>query len=270
MSNFCRALLDSGSQINLVTNACRAKLRLALETSDSRLALETSFTVAGTGKIAPSGKCKIQLQITKITVLVVKEELTLPLPSVKFDKPINFPELSLADSNFNVPSDIDILIGAELYESFRTGKTIKRGDLHFTSTAFGYVVSGPIITKSNGSPIRNHIMTQDDCLQKFCEKEEIPFSPENTWTKEEQECSKHYDETTTRQSDGRFVVEMLFKKPTPEFVDSFKQATRRFETQEWRLQRNLGVKEQYKAFIKDMGHLGEVPPDELDNGRENH
>ena len=32
---FCRALLESGSQINLMTNACRAKLRLALETSDS-------------------------------------------------------------------------------------------------------------------------------------------------------------------------------------------------------------------------------------------
>ena len=33
------------------------------------------------------------------------------------------------------------------------------------------------------------------------------------------------------------------------------------------------VKEQYKAFIKefeDMGHLEEVPPDELENGCENH
>ena len=118
----------------------------------------------------------------------------------------------------------------------------------------------------------NHIMTQDDCLQKFWETEEIPFSPENTWTKEERECSKHYDETTTRQSDCRFVVEMPFKKPTPAFGDSFKQARQHFEAQERRLQRNPGVKEQYKAFIKefeDMGHL-EVPPDELDNGCENH
>ena len=44
------------------------------------------------------------------------------------------------------------------------------------------------------------------------------------------------------------------------------------EAQE-RLQRNPGVKEQYKAFIKefeDMGHVEEVPPNELDNGCENH
>ena len=61
--------------------------------------------------------------------------------------------------------------------------------------------------------------------------------------------------------------------PTPAFGDSFKQARLRFEAQERRLQRNPGVKEQYKAFIKefeDMGHLEEVPPDELDNGCENH
>ena len=268
---FCRALLYSGSHINLMTNACRAKLGLALENSDS------SFTVAGTGQIAPSGKCKIQLPIKDSIIttpaLVVKGGLTMPLPSVEFDRPIDLPKLPLADSKFNIPSEIDILIGAELYESLRTGKTIKHGDLLFTSTAFGYVVSGPIKTKSKGSPIVNHIMTQDDCLQNFWETEEIPFSPENTWTKEERECSKHYDETTTRQSDGRFVVEMPFKKPTPAFGDSFKQARLRFEAQERRLQRNPGVKEQYKAFIKefeDMGHLEEVPPDELDNGCENH
>ena len=66
---------------------------------------------------------------------------------------------------------------------------------------------------------------------------------------------------------------MPFKKPTPAFGDSFRQARQRFEAQERRLQRKPGVKEQYKAFIKefeDMGHLQEVPPDELDNACENH
>ena len=61
-------------------------------------------------------------------------------------------------------------------------------------------------------------MTQDDCLQKFWETQEIPFSPKTTWTKQEQECSTHYDETTTRQGDGRFEVEKPFKKPTPALV----------------------------------------------------
>ena len=37
----CRALLDSGSQMNLITNSCRSRLGLNLERSDA------SFTVAG-------------------------------------------------------------------------------------------------------------------------------------------------------------------------------------------------------------------------------
>ena len=56
---------------------------------------------------------------------MVKGGLTLPLPSVDFDRPIDLPKLPLADSKFNIPSEIDILIGAELYESLQTGKTIK-------------------------------------------------------------------------------------------------------------------------------------------------
>ena len=44
-----------------------------------------------------------------------------------------------------------------------------------------------------------------------------------------QECSKQYDETTTRQSDGHFVVKMPFKKPTPAFGESFKQARQRLK-----------------------------------------
>ena len=59
----CRSPLDSASQIDLMTNASRAKLGLALENSDS------SFTVAGTGQIAPSGKvcynCESRTQLSR-------------------------------------------------------------------------------------------------------------------------------------------------------------------------------------------------------------
>ena len=66
-------------------------------------------------------------------------------------------------------------------------------------------------------------MTPDDCLQKFWLTEELPSPPKNNFTIE-QDCSKHYDETTTLADDGRFVVKMHFIKPTPKIGDSFKQA----------------------------------------------
>ena len=64
-----------------------------------------------------------------------------------------------------------------------------------------------------------------------------------------------------------------FINPTPKLGDLFRQAKQRFEAQETRLQWNPVVKEQYKAFIRDfedMGHIGFVPPEEMDNSCEIH
>ena len=122
MSFKCRALLDSGSQINLITNSCRSRLGLNLERSNSQ------FTVAGTAQMSSMGKSTIVLQVNdllmKTSATVVQGKLTLPLPAVKFEKPVDVPKVKLADPNFNQPAEIDMIIGAQLYESLRNGKTI--------------------------------------------------------------------------------------------------------------------------------------------------
>ena len=73
----CRALLDSGSQINLNTNSCRSKLGLKLEGSNAH------YSVAGTAQMSSMGKSNVTLQIKdmqmKIPATVVKGKLTLPL-----------------------------------------------------------------------------------------------------------------------------------------------------------------------------------------------
>ena len=111
-----RTLLDSGSQINLMTNASRIKLGITMQNSDS------SFTVAGSGQVSMSGKTKIQGYNHDDPGDSSERGITLPLPSMKFDKPINLPKLRLTDPNFNIPSDILVIIGAELYKSHGSGK----------------------------------------------------------------------------------------------------------------------------------------------------
>ena len=107
----CRALLDSGSQLNLITNSCRSKLGLKLEGSNAQ------YSVAGTAQMSSMGKSNVTLQIKdmqmKIPATVVKGKLTLPLPAVKFEKPFDLPKVP----NFNQPAEIDMIIGAQLYES---------------------------------------------------------------------------------------------------------------------------------------------------------
>ena len=169
----CRALLDCGSQINLITNSCRSRLGLNLERS------EASFTVAGAAQMTSMGTSQIEFQADKSTIkttaTVVRGKITLPLPAVSFQKPMDLPKVKLADPSFNQSAEIDMLLGAQLYESLRRGKTVEHAGLHLVETVFGYVATG--VTKTNNivqpSPIVNHIMHQDKHLQKFWETEEI-------------------------------------------------------------------------------------------------
>ena len=160
--------------------------------------------------------------------------------------------MKLADPNFNIPSDIEIIIGAEIYESLRIRKFVKHGNLRLINSVFGYDVS-TINSKNNNSPAVSHILTPDDCLRNFWLTEEMPLSPKNNWTQKAQDCSKHYDETTTRADDGKVVVEMPFIKPMPKLGVPFKRAKHRFEAQERCLQKkNPVAKEQYNALIKEF------------------
>ena len=103
----CRALLDSGSQINLITNSCRSKLGLKLEGSNAQ------FSVAGTAQMSSMGKSNVTLQVKelemKISATVVKGKLTLTLSAVKFERPFGLPKVKLADPNFNQLSEIDMI-----------------------------------------------------------------------------------------------------------------------------------------------------------------
>ena len=154
----CRALLDCGSHINLITNSCRSRLGLNLERS------EASFTVAGPAQMTSMGTSQIEFQADKSTIkttaTVVRGKITLPLPAVSFQKPMNLPKVKLADPSFNQSAEIDMLLGAQLYESLRQGKTVEHAGLHLVETVFGYVATGVIKTNDivQPSPIVNHIM----------------------------------------------------------------------------------------------------------------
>ena len=73
----------------------------------------------------------------------------------------------------------------------------------------------------------SHILIQDDLPKRFWEIEEIPTK--KMLTNEEVATCEHYDKTTTRNADGRYVVDMPVLKPTPPLGNSFKQAEQRFK-----------------------------------------
>ena len=94
--------------------------------------------------------------------------------------------LRLADPNFNEPSEIDIILGAELYESLRLPGVELNGVAVFTNTVFGYVASGTVADNQVSHVAVNFNRAHDNELKRYWEIEEVPrkhkLSPDNNWS----------------------------------------------------------------------------------------
>ena len=69
---------------------------------------------------------------------------------------------------------------------------------------------------------------EKETLKKFWKIEDLPQS--HPFTKEEQTCEQHFQQTTTRNGDGLLIVKLPFKEDATHLGDSFQQAKCRLET----------------------------------------
>ncbi|XP_058840688.1 uncharacterized protein LOC131696164, partial [Topomyia yanbarensis] len=179
----------------------------------------------------------------------------------------------LADPNFYRPQRIDLLIGAQLFfHILRTGQ-IQLGDKLpvLQETTLGWVVSGAVTGRS---PYRQYkgchkALSDPDhqleqLIQRFWELEEIPLSTK--LSSEEELCEQHYQQTTTRDISGRYVVRLPFRNTPDKLGDSRQQALQRFGHLERRLATNSKLKEQYDFFMEEyirLNHCKETPESEV-------
>jgi len=78
-------------------------------------------------------------------------DITGTTPATKLDTTNwNFPtDIKLADENFNIPEDIDLLLGADpFYEMLRSGRRTRPGYPVLQKTVLRWTLSGktPVIT----------------------------------------------------------------------------------------------------------------------------
>ena len=143
----CRALLDCGSQMNFATE--RLVKRLGISTCNSNV------VISGVGRELVQSHSSVNHHVksrvndfnAKINCVVLSN-ITQKLPQhfVSLDA-IKIPEgLTLADPNFNVPDDIDMLIGTDLFWKAICARQIKSQASGPTlqKTQFGWVISGQI------------------------------------------------------------------------------------------------------------------------------
>jgi len=261
----CKALLDSGSQVSLVTERFLKKLGIAA--SSSQLQLE------GVGQKETSVDHRTLITIESKFNDYTTELTAHVIPKIVSNQPAynlttegwHIPsEFTLADPDFDKPGRIDCLIGAELFWNLLTSGKLELGEnlpvLH--NTVFGWIVAGSVGKSHITSAVCGICTTNDleNLISKFWETEEIPEGKTNL-TKDDLMCEAHFLQNTTRSMDGRFEVKLPLKEHPSVLADSKGMAYERFKAIERRLSKDPPLKDQYVAFMREyesLGHMTEI------------
>ncbi|XP_024876689.1 uncharacterized protein LOC112457724, partial [Temnothorax curvispinosus] len=215
---------------------------------------------------APAAPDAITAHTSSVSDVTNRVTDSVPAFSMKksaFNLPRN---IELADPNFNVSSDIDILVGAEVFWTLLCVGQIKASLNHPTlqKTRFGWIMGGRMGTRvsQNQKAIVLHTTISNDelhnQLQRFWRIEDIPNNP-NNYTSEEQDCERYFLETVTRDSQGRYVVKLPLKEGWAHSLGHSRGiALDRFRALERRLDRDPTLKALYSEFMEEYIALGHM------------
>ncbi|XP_025267450.1 uncharacterized protein LOC112638978 [Camponotus floridanus] len=197
----CRVLLDSGSQMNFITQEFADKLRIKEQ------CVEIAITGVVKGTIQAKKMINVHIQsrfnnFNEKVECIILPQITQQLPqALVFKQDIAIPKhIKLADPNFNIPSNIDMLIGAELFWKLICAGQIKssRTQPILQKTLLGWIISGPTpsnISSSSSSASNCLAVTTDlnRALSRFWEIDHLGSS--TSLTPEEQACERLFQDT---------------------------------------------------------------------------
>ncbi|XP_055527696.1 uncharacterized protein LOC129720267 [Wyeomyia smithii] len=266
-SHPCRVLLDSGSQVNFVTE------KMATRLGCSRMPANVSITGINALRSLARDKVFVKFQSSygdfqaNIECLVTtKVTGTIPNRTIDFSS-WELPEgIQLADPHFFQPEKVDMLIGGELFFDLLKPDQISLGDNlpQLRETHLGWVVAGvinePYISNAAIQHV-NHasIDSIEEMMHQFWKVEEVPNA--SPFSSEQLSCEAHFLSTYKRDATGRFVVKLPFKENLNRLDNCRSLALKRFLMLEKRLERNPELRQQYNDFIReyeDLGHCREV------------
>ncbi|XP_011699835.1 PREDICTED: uncharacterized protein LOC105457083 [Wasmannia auropunctata] len=263
----CRVLLDSGSQANFISKRFSDLLNLKTRSLD--------ISISGINKTATKSHQAAEVRLQSRTTpysfsvdCIVTDHVTDKLPAFTlrrsaFEIPQN---LKLADPQFHVASEIDMLIGAEHFWHLLCVGQIRASPAHPTlhKTRLGWVLAGRLGTpQSSRKTVQSFHASVTNTqlhnqLSRFWQLEDVAEA-QNNYTDEETQCEQHFLQNMSRTAQGRFVVKLPFKRnELINLGDSKDIATRRFYNLERRFNRDLTLKSQYSQFINEYSALGHM------------
>lgn len=262
-----KALLDSGSQSSLLAE--KVKIALNLECTSNRVSISgINNTVTNTTQLCDvrvkSLNNKFHIDVSCLVIPHVTKKLpNAPINSSEFNIPSH---VKLADPSFFRPSEVNILLGADVFwEIVDTGRiNLGRNKPLLQESKLGWLVAGPtgVMPTTHYNSVRcNFSQEVRESLAKFWEIEDIHYSS-RLLSKDEEFCEIHFVQNTKRLPDGRFSVNIPMRE-SPERVlgDSYRYAHKCFLNLEKKLSKQPKLKQDYAAFIREyeeLGHLTEI------------
>ncbi|XP_037930699.1 uncharacterized protein LOC119665544 [Teleopsis dalmanni] len=270
-----RALFDSGSQVNFITEELAQRLQIKKEAK--------TLNLIGIGETNSTVRQKLHATVrSRINSYEFSTDFWV-MPSISTYQPDKFvsmsnwnvpSNLSLADPHFHKSQKIDLLLGAESFFELLSIGQIKQGTNFPTlqKTLLGWIVSGRFKhAESPNAKICNLISSDkekltDDCslnslVQKFWELEEIPKEIKvKKYTAEQQLCETKFVSTVQRTLSGRFKVKLPFKSDPSLLGFSFQAAKSRFLSLERKRSQDSILQNLYMDFMKEYRNLGHMTP----------
>ncbi|XP_073953501.1 uncharacterized protein [Choristoneura fumiferana] len=286
-----KALLDSGSQTSFATAELVRLLDLKPKTVNTG--------IIGIGNAhSTMNKC-VQLEVHSLVsqyklpiTCYVLDQITSKLPQQRFSREnISMPtNIKLADADFDVPSNIHILMAADVFfqvllpqaegaspqpaaasshqpaqQSAEQPAHANNHKLCFLNTRFGYVIAGTLPNQCHSQ--QNNQITLfcrqcdsdiNDTVSKFWKTESVPeIFPEKS---SEFDQSEQIFQESVILKDKKFQVALPLKVQLSQvnetIGDSFNQALQRFLNLEKRFKKEPQLFEQYKEFIHQYVALG--------------
>ncbi|XP_025405027.1 uncharacterized protein LOC112679449 [Sipha flava] len=253
----CRAILDSGSQVCLITRECTSRLKLNVVNSSISIAGIGSITTK-TGTMISTTMCSRINGFKAFINFHVINSITNRLPSHCINiEPLNIPHTisdCLADPHFNEPASVDLLLGAEVFFELFTGEKMKVSPLvTLHNTNLGWIFAGSI-------PINTMLSPPNSLFSSNCNQSAIALFTQTYSNKfsSEIKAEDHFKCNVSRDNLGRFVVKLPFLQDPSVLGDSRFMAQQRFYNLERKLSKNPTLAADYKTFMNEYLELGHM------------
>lgn len=258
-----RCLLDMASQANIISDKLCSELNLqqshtnqfVLSINEKPTQVVSTVETFIASKSVRNFERKLKfLVLPKITGMIP----AVPVVTSHFVIP---DDIILADPQYGVPGEIDLLLGAEVFWDIFQPGTIELGKdcPSLRSTKLGWICTGklPILHESNYSVCQlNLVNTLEKQISKFWETEEIDFiSPSTSHTLE---CELLYKQSVQREPNGRYMVKLPRQQVPLTLGNSKHIALKQFYSLERKFSKHPVLAQQYQDFMQqyeDLGHM---------------